>query len=309
MRLLLALFFAVVLSPSVAGEIAVSAPDPFTLQFAMTCCGNAPNSKTLSSQTIDTTKRNLVIVAAGQSLAGDNSSTAYTPTNGSKIDNLYLYDGGIYQASDPLLGPTNDGTSLGPGNFLLRLADDLITAGLFDRVIICPIGVGGTTIAGWDTGLESDRFGVAYRRLAAKGIVPGLTNTTIVILWIQGEQDNANGTTQLAYSTGIGDVITAARNAGFTQGLVPFFVPEESWNAGTVSTAVENAQIAIINHGSNIWAGPNSDAFNGNVCGSASNAACRQADNTHLTAAGAYSNAGTGGGGWRAALHAYGPPF
>jgi len=294
------------LVPVVAQELAISAPDPFVLQRAESCCGNATSTKTLATlQGVNTSVRNLVLIGSGQSLSGDNSGTAFTPVNPTKIDNLTILNGGIYQASDPLAGPINDCVSCGPGNFLLRVADTLITNNLFDRVIIVPIGVGGTTVGSWETGTQSDRFKVAYARLAAKGIVPGLANTTFVICWIQGEQDNANGTTQSSYFNSLTNVIANARAVGFTQALVPFFVPLETWSTGTTSAAVRAAQAAIVNPSANIQAGPDMDTYNGNTCGPSANAACRQADNTHPTANGGYSMAA----GWIAKFALYGPPL
>jgi Carbohydrate esterase, sialic acid-specific acetylesterase len=305
------ILFLSFISAASAGELgSVSAPDPYTLQTGTSCCGNVPDSKTPTSQFINPAipGGNLIIIGSGQSNIGDNHGAAYIPTNGSKIDNMYIYDGGVYSATDPLLGSVLDGPTLGPGNFVLRLADDLITTNGFGRVILCPIQVSGSAIASWDTGVNNDRFKTIYKRLAAKGITPGISGVTIVILWVQGEQDNANGTTQSAYATAMSDVIAQARNAGFTQGVVPFFVGEQTW-IGSVSTPVQNAQIAAVNHSANIWAGANGDILTGSVCGAGAASACRQADNTHFTPTGAYSFAGTGGGGWRAALHAFGAPF
>jgi hypothetical protein len=299
--------FIVIFSASLAwcGEVGVF--DPFQLKFPFTCCG-VVSQHTIRSQTIDTTKRNLVIIAAGQSLGGNNAGSSYTATNAAKIDNFNIYDGVIYSAENPLLGSSSDTASDGPGNLLLRLADDLITAGLFDRVILAPIGVGGTAVAEWDTGNESDRFAVAYRRLAAKAIVPGLTNVTIIILWIQGEEGPT--TTQAAYQTSLASVIAKSRTSGFSQSNVTWFVPIETHWLGAVNTGIQAAQAATVNHDANIWAGPNVDSYVGRVCGESGSLLCRQpSSDTHPTPDGAYTIAGTGGGGWRAALHAFGPPF
>jgi hypothetical protein len=304
----IALIVLLAWSPAVlAGSMGgVSAPDPYTLIFPTVCCGYV-SQKTVASQTADPAKRTLVIVAAGQSLGGNNSGGSYTATNASKIRNLNIYDGGIYAATNPLLGTASDQASLGPGNFLLRLADDLVSANKFDDIIIVSTNVGGTSVQEWETGNERDRLSVAYRRLAAKGITPGLTNLTMIILWIQGEQ--GSGPTQAAYFASLANVITASRAAGFTQSNVTWFVPIETYLSGATNAGIQQAQSDTVNHANNIWVGPIVDNYIGSVCGPSANQPCRQPDNTHLSADGAYSVAGTNGGGWRAALAAFGAPF
>ncbi|WP_213737077.1 sialate O-acetylesterase [Bradyrhizobium sp. dw_411] len=298
MKIVLAVLLALAAPVANAFEgNALSGPDPFlyTTPGPGFCCGNSVSSKTMTSQIINTGVRNLVIVLAGQSNVCDNHGAAYTPTNASKIDNMYPYGGGIYAASDPILGTSADSAALGPGNFVLRLADNLITAGLFDRVIIFAIGIGGTSIADWDTGVATGRWQPTFNRLKAKGIMPGLANTTIAIIWGQGEQDASLGTSQAAYAAGLNNVINQARAAGFSQSNVPFFVAEETWFGGTTSANVQNAQSAIVNHASNIWAGPNADSLNSS----------NRQDNTHFNPTGAAAVATL----WQAALHAFGAPF
>lgn len=241
------------------------------------------------SQVLDGTKRNCVLLIAGQSNVSNNFPTPYTPTNSTKVDNLNCYDGGIYSAVDPLLGTARDGPSLGRGNFAGRLADWLINANKFDRVILVPIPVSGSYVADWVSGVASRRFAIAISRMAAKGLTP------TAVLWGQGENDNFGGTTQAAYTTGLNSVITNARTAGIPA-AVPWFIALQTWNSGTTSAAVRAAQTAVVNHSSAIWAGPDADTLGVSL---------RQADNTHLTDAGAAQYATL----WLNALSAYGAPF
>lgn len=255
-----------------------------------------------AAQTLDPAVRNLVLIIAGQSNVTNIAPSVYTPSNPTKIDNLNIFDGGIYNAIDPALGTSlNTGGRIGmPG---LRLADNLITANLFDRIVMVPIAQGGTAVADWETGFCSDRIAGTMNRLRAKGIVAG-TNVTIVMLWGQGESDNTNGTTQAAYTTSLGNVIAKSRTSGFS-GV--WFIPIQTWSsnappASSVSVPIQNAQAAIVNHASNIWAGPNSDVLINSACGGL---ACRQSDNIHFSDAGSASYAAA----WQAALHAFGAPF
>lgn len=257
------------------------------------------NTKTVASQVIDLTKKNLILIAAGQSNFEDVAPSAYTATNAANIGNLNIYDDVIYNGTDPFLGTTQLSTNVGhPAN---RIADALITNGKFDRVIIVPIAVSGTLVADWDTGFASNRFAVTFKRLAQRGIVAG-SNVTIVVLWGQGESDNANGTSQATYTAELNDVIAQTRAAGFNG---TWFVAEQTYIIGAASAAIQAAQAAVVSHGAGVWAGPNADALVGNVCGPSANAACRQADQTHWVDNGSYSYAAA----WVTALHAFGAPF
>jgi hypothetical protein len=87
--------------------------------------------------------RTVVILIAGQSNAGNHGGgDPYVARD--QVDNFNLKDGLCYHAADPLLGTTAEGA-----NFATRLGDLLIDAGAFDRVILVPIAVGGTTMEEW----------------------------------------------------------------------------------------------------------------------------------------------------------------
>lgn len=244
----------------------------------------------LRSQTVSAAIRNLILITVGQSLCENIAPTAYTPTNPTKLDNLNIWDGAIYEAKDPLLGsvmPIVLGVPyLGPGNPNLRIADTLITNNKFDRVIIVSTCIGSTAVADWDTGFESAIFPVIMQRLASLGIVAG-TNITIAAIWGQGEQDNILGTLQAAYTTSLNSVITKSRAVGFNG--IWFVNSGESYINLTTSAPVQAAQAAVINHGSSIWAGANMDALIGNNC---SGVACRAPlDGVHWSDAGSASYA------------------
>lgn len=272
---------------------AVSASDPYAAAFPAISAdyfsGYEINGKTRVSAVLDGGIRNCILLIAGQSNVGNNFPTSFTPTNSTKVDNLNIYDGAVYSSADPLLGTARDSGSLGRGNFAGRLADKLINANKFDRVILVPIGIGGTLVSDWETGIGKDRFRVAVNRLAARSITP------TAVLWGQGEQDTAGATSQAAYTASLNNVITNARAAGLGSS-VPWFIAQQSWNVGATSANVTNAQAAVVNHGSSIWAGPNADSLN---------ATKRQADNTHFSDTGSDSYAGL----WQTALGLFGAPF
>jgi hypothetical protein len=304
--IVLAAFFC---SPGICGPGGGSSKvDPYILRPpVISGTLNPINQKTSAvslraSQTLNTAVRNLVLIGAGQSnMTNSPQASVYSPANAASIDQFSVIDSGIYNAADPLLGTSiNNYPALGGGNPLLRIADAEITAGNFDHVLVASIAVDGTSVADWDptvNGIVSDRFSVLFARLASKGIVAG-TNVTIVVLWGQGETDTTNGTLQAAYTTGLNNVIAGTRASGFNG---TWFVASQSYNIGSTSSNVTNAQAAVVNHGAGVWAGPNADAIIGTTCGGL---ACRP-DNLHFGDNGmpVYTS------GWQTALHAFGAPF
>lgn len=277
-----------------AGDF-ISSPDPFvfTGETGPNFAGNYTTAgKTRLSQVINGAKRNCFLIIAGQSNAQNQFPTPYTPSNGANVINVNPYDGGFYQAQDSLLGCGNQNlTGVNFGNIAGRIADNLINGGNWDVVYLMPIAIGGTTASDWNTGICSNRFQVAINRYNSRGITPSMINA---IIWMQGETDNTNGTSQSAYAASLGSIITNVQALGFTG---RFFVAEETLIGGAVSSAVQSAQLAIVNNGAGIYAGPNLDALTGLTN--------RQADLTHFNDVGAASAATL----WATALHASGAPF
>jgi hypothetical protein len=258
----------------------VSAPDPFILGDPNKVVAGYPgngavdygdtNGRSFRNTAPDPTKKTLVLIVAGQSNWTTVVPTFYTATNTANIDNMNIFDGALYSITGPLLGSSQ--YTVNNGNISVRVADTLITNGKFDRVILVPIAVGSSTIADWTTGGLSNRPTVAMKRLAARGITPGMTGVTFAFLWGQGEGDAA--TTQANYAAGLTSLISATNAAGFSG---RYFICKETWSAGAAASAVQAAQVAAVN-GTTVFSGGNLDALTG---------ANRQADNTHFSDAGA----------------------
>jgi hypothetical protein len=132
-------------SASVAQRSGSSQIDPNTFLVNITDNINIKAVGLRASQTLNPAVRNLVMLMPGQSNIADEAPSAYTPTNAAAIDNLNIYDGGIYNAVDPLLGCAII-QAVG-GNPILRLADNLITANLFDHVLLVPMADGGYSVS------------------------------------------------------------------------------------------------------------------------------------------------------------------
>lgn len=285
MRNLLAIFI-MLLSGNVADAQTfgrASATDPYILTEAAAGRGfQDVGGRTQVNPTLVGGQKTAVIIAVGESTIANYDATNnltcgtvdYTATN-STAQELDIYNGGIYQAKDPLLGNQSCG-----GSLLGRLADDLINASVFARVIVVPIAVGGVTMSEWATsGDLSNRISVALGRLVAAGLTSG---TSLMAIVQDGANDNVQGTSQASWEASFNSMVSA--NPG-----IPFwFVAESTYDNGSASSTIQAAQAAVIN-GTTILAGPNLDSLTGTSC---SASACRQAsDNTHFTAAGSSSAA------------------
>lgn len=278
----------------------VSLPDPFVIDDSFSVA-QGPSATpyrqtsglTQRDQSFNPAQKTLVLIGAGQSNYVSLTPTLYTPTSSSVIDNFNFYDGGSYSIGGPLLG-TQYNATMGPGNILARVAQNAITGG-FDRVVVVPIAIGGSTAAEWAAGSMSDRIGVAMRRLASRGYIPGAPGLTFALSWGQGETDNGNGTSQAAYAASMATVISNAQAAGFTGSSCRFFINKQTWLTGAVSSAVQAAQAALPN-GTTIFAGGDLDMLD---------ATNRQVDNTHFNDTGAAAGATLI---WNA-MHASGAPY
>lgn len=252
-------------------------------------------------QAIDTTKTNLILITAGQSNIADQEPSLFTPVNGSSLFQLNVFEGKIYPASDPLLGTTlvfGPGAAQAGGSPALRIADSIVTNAYFQRVYLVPIAVSGTAVAWWNTLEESPLLPLVMRRIAQRGIVCGGTNTTCVIIWCQGEEDEQLGTSQVSYAASFSALVAGTATAGF---IGHWYIAKQTYVNGSVNAGVQAAQVAAPNS-STIFAGPNADVLIGSVCGAGANAACRQADGVHFSDAGGFSYAAA----WVTALHAGG---
>ncbi len=153
--------------------------------------------------------RHAVLFTFGQSNAANEGRDRYLA--GDAVANFNPFDGKCYIAQDPLLG------AYGPaGSVWGRVGDQLIAEGLFDRVLIIAIGVGGSSIARWtQEGDLNTRIGFALDGLARHGIEP------THILWHQGEADRALGTARAAYVDAFGSIVDTFRNRGVVAPLYP----------------------------------------------------------------------------------------
>lgn len=256
-----------------------SAPDPGGIYLekanvAYTQPNADVSGKTPRALAINGAENTLIMICAGQSLAANLIADTFTPVNGSKLDNLGWYDGRNWAAANPLIG-----TYSTSHNFNFKIADGLISNGKFDRVIIVPVAMSGTSVNQWVNDYTTEPTGyyrmiqAAAKKLAAQGVTPSTPGVKFLLKWNQGESDTQGATSQVNYTADFNKLVSLC--ATDLPG-VKWMVAKESWYIGAVSTAVQNAQTALVN-GTTIFAGENMDSLD---------ATKRTGDNTHLNATG-----------------------
>lgn len=144
--------------------------------------------------------RTMVVLTAGQS----NAANAGTDPMGPVPGVFNLYRGRLYQARDPLLGASGNG-----GSVWMRFSREVLASGLFERVILVPVAIGGTRIAHWAPGGE-----LAWRIPDAIGRVHALGLDITHVIWHQGESDTQYGTSRRAYAQALRSVVRRIRACG-----------------------------------------------------------------------------------------------
>ncbi len=192
-------------------------------------------------------ERVMVALAFGQSNSANHGSVL---NNGDR--NVYnFYQGKLYEAQDPLLGATGSG-----GSVWTRLGRRLISSKKYDAVVFVTVGVGGSEIGRWTPGGDlHPRVIGAIRDLKAQGL--DVTH----LLWHQGEADNRLGTSQDAYRERFLRLLSSIRSQGVD---APIYVSTTT-RCGSLNPNehVRQAQIKLIDAGSGILAGPDTDVLVG----------------------------------------------
>lgn len=190
--------------------------------------------------------RTMVALALGQSNTGNHGETLYRPAG--PVYNLFR--GRCYRAEDPLLGPTGDG-----GSAWTRLADLVINAGLYDRVVIIPIGVGTTTAAQWAEG------GYLHPRvLNAADEMRSLGFAITHVFWILGGSEkltDGDAANREEYKRNFLSMVRGLRKRGVT---APVYVAIGTYS-GSFNRDIQRAQRELAAENPGIVAGPDTDAL------------------------------------------------
>ncbi|MFA4870514.1 MAG: sialate O-acetylesterase [Pedobacter sp.] len=192
----------------------------------------------------------MICLTFGQSNAGNYGNGTYSTRN--EVYNYYK--GKLYKAEEPLLGPDGGGSSV-----WTRVADMLIDSGLYEKVIIVPCAIGGTSVECWSEGHCKDKLIKTLDYLENDNIK--LTH----IFWDQGETDNVDNTTTAEYKKRLKEVIKMIRdrkfNAPFYTSISSYF-PYNNDNLYGIDPDVIKAQEEVIKEIDNVKRGPNTDSLN-----------------------------------------------
>jgi carbohydrate esterase-like sialic acid-specific acetylesterase len=132
------------------------------------------------------TSRTAVLFIAGQSNAANSAAQRHTTRYPDRV--LNFMSGRCYVASSPLLGATGFA-----GESWTLLADQLIDAQAFDRVILAPVAVGASNIGQWAQGGALNTSMIPLVQDLA-------THYRVThVLWHQGESDFALKTDPARY--------------------------------------------------------------------------------------------------------------
>lgn len=206
----------------------------------------------------------VVMIVAGQSLAGNWGGTANNVTN----PHVYASNlSGVWQTANdpqPVADSGNGGGSMIP-----------ILGSLLANYLSCPFGsidvaVGGTSVQQWLTTYYVSRLQPALRLFKS-------TWGASCVAWQQGEQDGGIGTSASDYETRTQLLISNSRaDWGST---IPWGIADRStYELGAASPTIQGAQDWLVANTPIVFAGANTDTLTGTTY--------RLSDNTHLTQAG-----------------------
>jgi len=191
-------------------------------------------------------RRHAVLLTFGQSNSANFGDTRYTA--GDRVVNFNPHNGRCYRTEDPLLGADGDG-----GSVWGRLGDRLVASGAFDRVLVVPFGIGGTSLREWTTGGRlHPRVEYTIRQLQRAHIAP------THVLWHQGENDARDRTSAADYSAMFSALVDALRDYGVDAPVFPA-VATICGNLG--SEEIREAQRALPRQLEGVYPGPDTDSL------------------------------------------------
>jgi hypothetical protein len=190
-----------------------------------------------------------VILAAGQSNIANEGDPDGRIVPGPGVYNFNIFDGECFVAKDPLLGATCDRS-----NVATRLGDLLVRSGVFSRVLLVPVGHGGTFVREWTSkGRMRPRLVTALKRLNKAGIA--ITH----VLWQSGEGEAAQANADArAWIRDFAEIVTTIRAYGVT---APIYVAQCTVCCNGANEVIRSAQRAVCSPAVGVVAGPDLDVI------------------------------------------------
>lgn len=191
-----------------------------------------------------------IIFILGQSNAANYGQGLYTCRN--QIFNYF--DGQLYKAKEPLIGSTGPGCSV-----WTRLADMLIDSGLYDKVILIPIAIEGSSIDCWVNGVCNKTLQKTLAQIEKDSI------RVTHVIWHQGETDAVENTPKHIYKEKLKKILLQLRKHKITSSFyvcIASYQPSNINKLQGVDTVIQNAQMEFVKENEGTKLGANTDLFN-----------------------------------------------
>ena len=193
--------------------------------------------------------RTAVILFIGQSIQSNTAGQRFVSAHGDRV--AAWFDGKCEIAASPLLG-----ASEAMGEALTPTGNRLVARGAFDRVVLVPSAIGGTSIARWGAGGDLNRM------LAGVLASVGRTYRITHVVWHQGEDDFSAGLSGADYTRHFHEMLATIRAGGVE---APVFVSVATrcdddfrWRP---DNPIARAQRALVDPRLNVLAGVDTDAL------------------------------------------------
>ena len=148
------------------------------------------------------TERTAVLLVAGQSNAANHAQSRYASAHGAQV--VAFFDGRCTIAHSPLLGASGKW-----GEPWTPLANRLIASGAYDRVVLVPAAIGGSSAELWTRG---GRLHPVLAEAIADARASHYAFTHV--LWYQGETDYFAQTSSAKYRSELTNIFDSMREDG-----------------------------------------------------------------------------------------------
>lgn len=188
-----------------------------------------------------------VVLGVGQSNIANEGEAAARHEPRGEVYNFNFFDGECYVAKDPLLG-----ASINRSNVLTRLGELLVERGDYRRVLLVPIGHGGTYAGEWSPdGRMFPRLQWTIEQLRERRIK--ITH----VLWQQGEAEAAAREPNAEQWMGrFREMVGAMRNSNID---APIYVAQSTVCCNDPNDIIRTAQRQVVDSQAGILAGPDID--------------------------------------------------